>query len=623
MKMITENNTEILTKTITEFFNVQQYKDILSFALQDVDLSDDVSAEKSKVDLQNYPYLVQPLQNCAIEKGIRKEICVAMPEQMGKTMLQLITLLFNTVYNNLQAIICYPSVQLAVETSTVKFIPLFKKIPQFAEEINKPFAIRSDRLKLSNAIIYWQGAGAKVVSRSSKLVLGDQCAIWETPHNVNNLNELKKRTRSYNECLQLFVSTPHYSTDHFWRQWLNGSRAFYHLYCCGCGQQTMRSADIHNLQFETVYNEELKQYIAVRGSERLICPKCGYQHVEAEKETMIKKGGYIHTFPQKAKEYPTFQCGVLASLLNVHSWGNIADLQLSSGKGATLEDHISMDNSIRGLPYQQREYNKQDETALSKHYYKVDQLIAQDIEAVVVSADTQDTFSVYVVTALTKQNNYYVLQMGRCRYLWLQEQQRKIINEENKRNKKQPEKTLLDVLEKEYFGIKPLCLLVDMRGHRAEEIKNFSKMRHNILMWGGTNLKYDKWKISENNPKLFLCDAKKFQAQLLFMLYGNQNKGSNFLYLPHDIDQKDVEEIISFQPDAEKRNGNIFENWTPKDKVHDMFDTLKMSLACIQIASKIYRKRFRLGEAKILQNTVKKTKKTVKTAVKKPLFRRY
>lgn len=67
---------------------------------------------------------------------------------------------------------------------------------------------------------------------------------------------------------------------------------------------------------------------------------------------MIKEGGYIHSVPEKVKAYPTFQAGVLASLLNVHEWGNIANTQLASGKQASLEDYISYDNSIRGLPYQ-------------------------------------------------------------------------------------------------------------------------------------------------------------------------------------------------------------------------------------------------------------------------------
>jgi hypothetical protein len=80
-----------------------------------------------------------------------------------------------------------------------------------------------------------------------------------------------------------------------------------------------------------------------------------------------------------------------------------------------------------------------------------------------------------------------------------------------------------------------------MRGHRSEEIKNFSKLRKNILLYGGTQLKYDKWRLSDNLPKLFLCDARKFQAELLFMLYFQSNKETNYLYLPENISQKDIE----------------------------------------------------------------------------------
>jgi len=57
---------------------------------------------------------------------------------------------------------------------------------------------------------------------------------------------------------------------------------------------------------------------------------------------------------------------------------------------------------------------------------------------------------------------------------------------------------------------------------------------------------------------LFLCDAKKFQAELIFMLYFQQSKESNYLFLPESISEKDIAEITSFQPDAEKRNGNLY-----------------------------------------------------------------
>jgi len=41
-----------------DYFDIQEYKDIISFALEDIDLSDDVSSEKDRIDLENYPYLV-------------------------------------------------------------------------------------------------------------------------------------------------------------------------------------------------------------------------------------------------------------------------------------------------------------------------------------------------------------------------------------------------------------------------------------------------------------------------------------------------------------------------------------------------------------------------------------
>ena len=91
---------------------------------------------------------------------------------------------------------------------------------------------------------------------------------------------------------------------------------------------------------------------------------------------MVKQGGYIHTYPERAELTPSFQCGVLASLLNVHSLSNIADITLGQGKQAELQDYISFDNSIRGLPFQERKYSKQDEKALSEHFFSESDLKA-------------------------------------------------------------------------------------------------------------------------------------------------------------------------------------------------------------------------------------------------------
>lgn len=629
MKLNNEDAVQTLSNNILSYFSIQDYKDILQFVQQDIDLSEDISSQSDKIDFFKYPYMVQPLKNAVLEKGKRKEIVVVWGDQMGKTTLEYLSILFNCCYNTLQGIILYPSQQLAMQMNMVKFVPLFKKIKMFEQDLEKPFSIRSDRLKLSNAVLWFDGAGKKCVGKSSKLVLGDQCAMWECP-NINNINELKKRTRSFDECLQIFCSTPTYKENPFWMQFLNSSMGFYTLRCAKCGKLTMRSADIHNLQFESFFDEQQKLYKVKKGTCRLVCPSCHFQHSEQYRKKIISQGAYVHRYEQKKDLCGGYQAGVLASMLNVHCWDNLADVQLASGKSASLQDYISWDNSYRALPLQDHTYNKQNETSLSQHKFKISELNIDDVEAIVVSADTQGTFSVYSVMALTRQNNYYVLECGRIRFLFLDDEQRQIINAENKRQNKQPQITLLDILNKQYYGIKPLCLLVDQGGNRSDEIKNFSKIQKNILMYKGTNLKFDTWRISENHPKLFLCDFKKSLADFIFMLHFQKNKETNYLFLPYDISDKDISELLSFQPDNTKRNGNLFENWTCQDKVHDMADTIRMGLMAFKIASKIYRKqRFIHGEARILnmnrnplKKQVKKPQKPLKTVIRKPLFNR-
>ena len=148
-------------------------------------------------------------------------------------------------------------------------------------------------------------------------------------------------------------------------------------------------------------------------------------------------------------------------------------------------------------------------------------------------------------------------------------------------------------------------------------------------MYGGTSLRYDKWHLSENVQKLFLCDSRKFQAQLIYMLYFQHNREANYLFLPNGISEKDIEQITAVQPNTEKRNGNLYENWQPKNQaVHDIFDCIKMGLACFEIAARIYRKdRFKFGEAKVLnKNTIPQKRpenKRKKPVARKPIRRYY
>ena len=58
MKKIKQSNTELLSCMMQDFFAIQEWKNILQFAVEDIDLSGDVSADKPRIDLAFAPYLV-------------------------------------------------------------------------------------------------------------------------------------------------------------------------------------------------------------------------------------------------------------------------------------------------------------------------------------------------------------------------------------------------------------------------------------------------------------------------------------------------------------------------------------------------------------------------------------
>jgi len=157
----------------------------------------------------------------------------------------------------------------------------------------------------------------------------------------------------------------------------------------------MRSCDIHNLQFETDYNEEQREHIVKPDTIRLVCPQCGFEHTEDMKREMNNQGGYIHELPERKKEFPGYQMGALASQLPALNWKAIATAQLESGKRSDIEFQTTFDNSWRGLPYKRREIAKEDFEKLKTHCWKASEAPSlENIEMIFLIADTQDNRSV-------------------------------------------------------------------------------------------------------------------------------------------------------------------------------------------------------------------------------------
>lgn len=613
-----------LIEHIRSYFKLYAYKDIISWSEQNIDFSEDISAERNKLDFELYPYQVPILKEWQMKKGVIKTIVVVAPEQVGKTNMFVVGLLYNMEFSPCQSMIVYPSDELAVATNQTKLLPLMRHIPVLKQELQRPRSYRGDCYKFSNLISYFSGAGSKIVSKSCKIVIGDQIDSWPQIGKLDNVADLKKRTRSYNESICFLISTPSQQNGKIWKNFLKGSQGYWYLRCKGCGELTMKSCDIHNLQFESDFNEELGERIVRTDSIRLICPKCGYQHVESDKKWMNMKGGYIHLIPDRIKTAPSFQLGALASQLPSLDWTTIANAQLEAGKRADIEAQITFDNSFRGLPYKRRQIVKQDMERLKEHEWTAKEILKQeDIEFIFAAVDSMDDFWRYGVFASDVKDNIHVIQVGQIRYLSLSEEDRKQIDATGKHEAYlagidyTPVQTLEDILNKQYYGFNILLCGQDAHaGHNFTLVNQFIKDHRNMVGYLGARLQNERYKSSENEnlPRNFIVNARHYQVETIYYLYSQKERGEEYLYFNTNIEKKYLDQIAAVRPDVNRKFGHNPQNWTNENRNDHAFDVIKMGYwvrdLCIE---HLEQKRFNYAQSPRLKRRFeKKIKKEIK-----------
>lgn len=597
---------ETLKSGMQNFFRLPVREDIIEWTKKNIDLSGDISSQESRIDFDRSPFLVEPLRAWQFN-GIKKEVVVAAPEQMGKTLIEVVGVLYSMEFTPCQMMVVYPSDEAAKEINLTRYEPLIRKIPHFKAELERPYCSRQDRYRFSASTMFFQGAGKKIMSKACKIVVNDEAAAWGKISGISNIEDSKKRTRSFSESIHYSVSTPSMESDEFWQCFLNGSQAYWTLKCQGCGKLTIRSCDLHLLQFESYHDEEADLWHVVQGSCRLPCPKCGYEHTEAEKSAMIAGAEYVPKFPDRHKKNPSFQFGVLTNKTPAFAWDNIAQKILESGRRADMMTQKTFDNSWRGLPFRPRKVSRDDIEGIKEHFIDITQIDEEDIQFVFLVSDTQDTFSPTGVFAYDKNDNIILLEYHNVENLSVTEEERKRMNDLRRENNQPPVVTLEDMLEKKFKGLTPMLHIIDCRGHRTPEIKKYAREHRKVFLYAGTSLRNEEWKPSQTEKKMFLVAAKHYQTVLIWYLYSQKNKACNYFYLTNDLTDATLGEITAMQPDKTKRNGHSPENWEPiGDAVHDAFDVCKMALFAIDFAFK------RIGSAHFARITSPKLKERFK-----------
>ena len=560
--------------------------DIVSWVNENVNLADDVSAERNKVDFDLSPFLLEPLRQWEFS-GLIREVAVCGIEQHGKTLLEALGVTYSMEHKPCSMLCVYPSDDLAADVNRTKYLPIVKHIPTLAAELERPRAARKDRYIFGASTMFFQGAGVKVMSRSCKIRVADEEDQYPVVKNLDAVEDLRKRGRSYSESLLYRVCTPTEKTGSIWRAFLAGSRGWWTLRCKNCEELTMRSCDFNNFQFESEFDDERGLYLVKPDSIRLICPECKHEHTEADKAWMNKNGAYVHEFPERKELRPSFQFGALASQFHIMSWERIAEKILECGKRSDIKAHYELDNSFKGLPYSPRTVSADDCRHLQEHFYRPDQLPpAENIEMVFLVSDTQDDFSPTGVFALDVNDNLWLLQYDNITHLWLTEADRESLEHSTG----EPVRTVEDLLNGEFdihgTKIRPLFHVLDWRGHRQKEIAEYAQAHKNALLYAGAGQRQlEPWKSSQKRRRLFYVSAATYQKQLIWSLYRHKDKTGDYLYLPEDLDGKYQQEIVSVQPDRTTKSGHLPENWKAEhDQVHDAFDVCKMSYFARDIA---------------------------------------
>ncbi len=588
--------SDSLADDVAAFFEIRPYQDIITWAQENIDFSEDISAERNRLDFSLSPHLIEPLRAWEFQ-GKRREVTVCGIEQHGKTLLEIVGVLYSMIYNPCSMLCVYPSDDLAESVNKMKYEPLIRKIPALAAQLDKPRTRRADGYFFDTSIMYFQGAGTKIMSRSCKIMVGDEIDQYPVSKTLSPIEDTRKRGRSYTESIYYKTCTPKEENGAIWTEFLKGSQGYWTLRCKGCGKLSMRSCDFANFQFEKTFDEAVKSHYPIPGSARLICPECGHEHTEADKYQLNQQGAYVHKFPERLDERPTFQFGALCSQFPHMSWDVLAAKICECGKRADIKAHYELDNSYRGLPYRARNLAKEDMEDLKPHLY-LNAPKADDVEMVFLISDTQDTFSPTGVFALDRMDNLWLLEYENVTYLSLAQDEREALE----RRTGEKIRTVEDMLESHYFGIKPLFHVVDYRGHRQGEIKRYAYSRRNVRMYaGGREDRLKPWKLSHNDPRMIIVDAKYYQKVLLWQLHNQRNTEQNYLWLP-ELPHATQMEITCVQPGLGK-NGHLYENWEPQgEAVHDAFDVLKMAYFAVDFAiNALPRSNFRFCDSPALR----------------------
>ena len=523
-----------------ERLTVLSETDPVSWIQSNINLSNDpTSASDGRIKLDSYQ--IAPIR-AQFDSAVR-EVVIVGPEQTGKSICWRLPLVYKMLYSPGPRLIVYESDEKAEDINSEQLHPLLLAVPQIASWLTRKTNTKR-RYKLPNGTITeFSGAGADITSKPELDGVADELDSWNMPAAQirANLLNFKKRFRTYwrrNRGCLVVVSSPKGSDSQVWDEWLGTSRGKWHLRCQKCGQLTMDSSHLANLQWDE------KSIV-------LVCPTCKHEHSEKQAQAMNEQGAYIHHTPEQ-KSRLGYQWGALASP-RTWGWQEIREAQEAAGKSASREAQVYLDNSVKGIPFHPRKAQEASIETVKKHCAALPD--PASLTGVFLAADTQDNGWYWIVRGIDQNESTYLLGQGFCRTL----------------------DELRAVWDAEYHGQRCMAGIIDEGGHRGVEVQRLVESSIGLYSYKGNPRIGKRYTISREDKHRLLAIPQQFQAELLYLIYSQESRENNYWFLPPEVSQDYAEQIASLRPNKSVKSGDHFENWTAPDTSPDhYFDAEKM-----------------------------------------------
>jgi phage terminase large subunit GpA-like protein len=539
------------------------------WASKNFSLQSDSSAEPGRYSYDRAPFQKDMLDACA--NPIYEQVVFCTGAQVGKTTLQLATLLYYIHTDPGPILFVYPTKEIAASFSKDRLTPAIednKCVKDLVADNKAKVTTNTISSKsFRGGVVNLVGANspANLSSRPVRILLCDEVDRFPlTSGNEGDPLQLAmKRTTTFFDRKMIFVSTPTDKlTSKIWKKYQDSDQRKYEVKCIHCDEYFVPVFATHVKWVKDAAGNHLPH------SALLHCPHCSCGHDDTQRQRAVRKGRWVITKPES--KIAGFH---LSSLIS--PWIKLGDLaeKFLAAKGdiALLKTFI---NTELGEPWEEQSENLDNIEFLNRLEGYTPDNLPTGIELITAGVDCQADRLECSIYGYGIENEIWHIQHsvihGSPTAVGTWNELASYLQKKFKRDDGVPLK------------IEAAC--VDS-GYSTNAVYNFCKFNQQ-RRWFATKGRQGALPIfpqratqNKEGGKLYILgvDTAKEQLQTQLKL---KEKGAGYVHFSEDCDQDFFHQLTAERKVLNNKNGHAFYTWKlPSGRRNEVFDCAVYALA--------------------------------------------